>query len=126
MQTAPSDPEQSAQRRAHLRSPATPLAGLTSYLGVNVTTPTPADVANTNDQTPAPAQVLNPMVHAEKMRFRQAAHRAMVLHSGIIGEVLAAELLAWEELGYRLGTGGRMHRLVEHLLATPPPSDHHG
>ena len=60
-----------------------------------------------------------PMDHHEKMRLRAAAFRVTRLYPGPVGELLARELLSWEEFGYRLGGGRLMMRLVEHVLTSP-------
>ncbi len=63
-----------------------------------------------------------PMDHHERMRLRAAAFRANRLYPGPVGEVLAEEVLAWEQFGYRLGGGRLVMRLVDHLLTAAPPA----
>jgi hypothetical protein len=52
------------------------------------------------------------MEHAERARFRRAAHAAKRVYPGPMGELAERELLAWEEFGYRLGDRGLMRRLL--------------
>lgn len=65
-----------------------------------------------------------PMEHQEKMRLRAAAFRATRLYPGPVGELVARELLTWEEFGYRLGGNQLVMRLVDHVLQAPiaPPA----
>lgn len=65
--------------------------------------------------------VAAPMDHHEKMRLRAAAFRVTRLHPGVVGEVLARELLSFENFGWRLGTGGSIMRLADHVLKAPLP-----
>lgn len=57
----------------------------------------------------------------QRMRVRAAAFHATQRYPGVVGRVLAAELLAWEEFGYHLGVG-HIRELVEHLMTTPAPT----
>jgi hypothetical protein len=63
-----------------------------------------------------------PLDHHERMRLRAAAFRATRLYPGPVGEVLAEEVLTWEQFGYRLGGGRLVMRLVDHLLTAAPPA----
>jgi hypothetical protein len=63
-----------------------------------------------------------PMDHHEKARLRTAAFRVTRLYPGPMGELASREILMWEEFGYRLGNGGLMSRLVDHVLKAPLPS----
>lgn len=54
-----------------------------------------------------------PMTHAEKARFRDAALRARRLYPGAVGEVLSSELLTWAEFGFRFGPGRTMDLMLE-------------
>lgn len=83
---------------------------------------TPQPVYAPNVLTAAPGDAAQHMEFSEKARIRAAAGRARLLHPGPVGEVLAVELLSWEETGLRLSNGGRMHRLVEHLMAAALPA----
>ncbi len=67
--------------------------------------------------TPEPTPV--PMDHHEKMRLRAAPFRVTRLYPGPVGELLARELLSWEEFGYRLGGSRLVMRLVGHVLTSP-------
>jgi|ERR1044071_3294159 hypothetical protein len=78
---------------------------------------TPAPVYQT---PPAVADWRDRMEAHERLRVRTAAYRATKIYPGVVGEVLARELLAWEEFGQRLGSGTVM-RLVAHLETTPLP-----
>lgn len=62
---------------------------------------------------------LGPMDHHEKMRLRAAAFRVTRLYPGVVGEILARELLTWEEFGYRLACDGTVMRLVDHVMKSP-------
>ena len=59
----------------------------------------------------------------EKARLRNAASRAMhVLPSGI-GELVARELLNWEEFGYRFGSHSLVDRAVREIQILPTLSE---
>ena len=57
-----------------------------------------------------------PMDFHEKSRLRGAAFRATRLYPGPVGELISIELLTWEEFGWRLGDGGLVKRLVDHVM----------
>lgn len=57
--------------------------------------------------------------HHEKMRIRAAAFRGQRLYPGPVGDLVARELLSWEEFGYRMDQHGITARLVDHLLKAP-------
>ncbi len=63
------------------------------------------------------------MDHHEKMRMRAAAFRVKRVYPGAAGEVLAQEILSWEEFGYRLGENSRVNRLVEQIMTAVLPAD---
>ncbi|GAA1283367.1 hypothetical protein GCM10009609_55180 [Pseudonocardia aurantiaca] len=50
---------------------------------------------------------------------REAAARALDTHPGPVGEVLARELRAYAQFGYRFGTDGLLDRLAGDILARP-------
>jgi hypothetical protein len=52
------------------------------------------------------------MEYAEKAAFRQAAFRARNVYPGPVGELIAKELLAIEEFGYRMGAEAFGRRLI--------------
>lgn len=56
------------------------------------------------------------MDHHERMRVRAAAFHAPRRYPGPVGELLARELMSWEEFGYRLSADGLIARLVDHLM----------
>lgn len=58
------------------------------------------------------------MDHHERSKIRTAAFHAKRLYPGAVGELLAKELIDWEEFGYRLAHNGLINRLVTELLAT--------
>lgn len=64
----------------------------------------------------------SPLTYAEKQRLRAAAFRATRVYPGPVGTVLAEELWAWEEFGYRLGRASLINALADHLLAAPLPA----
>jgi hypothetical protein len=63
-----------------------------------------------------------PMDHHEKMRMRSAAFRAAKLYPGPVGQLLAQEINAWHDFGYRLGKSRLILELVDHVMKTPLPS----
>lgn len=71
----------------------------------------------------APAVALERMDHLERARIRAAAFRATRVYPGPVGELISSEVMAWDELGIRLGSRSRIMALVEHiekaLLPTP-------
>ena len=54
-----------------------------------------------------------------KARFRVAAHHARRAYPGPIGELLAREILSWEQWGHRLGGEGLMTQVVDQVLSKP-------
>jgi hypothetical protein len=85
-------------------------------------TATPEHTHGANDHGDAPAkraEVLSPppsMNPHERMRIRSAAFQATQTYPGPIGELIARELLSWEEFGYRLGATGPIMRLVDTIM----------
>jgi hypothetical protein len=57
----------------------------------------------------------------EKNRMRAAAQRATRLYPGPVGEVLAKEIMTWENFGYRLGGTKLVMRLCDEVLRSPLP-----
>lgn len=55
----------------------------------------------------------------DKSRISAAAYRAARLFPGPIGDVLARELLAYADFGWRLERDGVMPRLVDVIMTTP-------
>jgi hypothetical protein len=53
------------------------------------------------------------------MRIRAAAERATQLYPGPVGELVARELLTWEEFGHRLGSAGPIMQLVDAVMKQP-------
>ena len=101
---------------------ASAVAPVISAQEAPLTTPPPVYTVS-GDLTSSPGDRPATMDHHEKARFRAAAFRLTRLYPGVAGEVLSRELLAWEELGYRLDADGAMHRLVEHAMSSPLPGD---
>lgn len=60
-----------------------------------------------------------PMPLPDKMRLQAAANQAKRLYPGPAGEMIARELVAYAEFGFRVGPGSLVGRLVEELLAIP-------
>ena len=54
-----------------------------------------------------------------RTRLRAAAFRARHVYPGPVGELIARELLSWDEFGRRLGGEQMIMTLVEHVLWTP-------
>jgi hypothetical protein len=59
------------------------------------------------------------MDQQQRMQLRTAAVRAKRVYPGPVGELLYRELLDWETFGYRLGGGGFVTRLIDHLSSAP-------
>jgi hypothetical protein len=59
--------------------------------------------------------------HHERQRLRTAAFRAQRVYPGPVGELLYAEIMAWEEFGWRLGSKKQMMTLVDHIMKTSMP-----
>jgi hypothetical protein len=55
----------------------------------------------------------------ERMRIRAAAVRATRVYPGPVGELVARELLTWEEFGHRLGSAGPIMQLVDAVMKHP-------
>jgi hypothetical protein len=53
---------------------------------------------------------------------REAAARALDVHPGPVGEVLARELRAYAKFGHRFGGDGLLHRLAADIHAHPSTS----
>ena len=58
------------------------------------------------------------MDHRSRTQLRAAAFHARLVFPGP-GELLARELLSWDEFGHRLRGDRMIMRLVEHVLWTP-------
>lgn len=58
-----------------------------------------------------------------KARFRVAAHHAKRVYPGAVGELLAREILSWEQMGYRLGGEALMTQVVDEVLSRPMSRD---
>jgi hypothetical protein len=56
---------------------------------------------------------------AARRRFTVAAFRATRRYPGPAGTVLARELLAWADFGYRLGADRPLMALADDLLSSP-------
>ncbi len=59
------------------------------------------------------------MDHRSRTRLRAAVFRARQVYPGPVGELIARELLSWDEFGHRLGGTQKSMTLVEHVLRTP-------
>ena len=57
----------------------------------------------------------------EASRLRAAARHAQRAYPGAIGELLARELTAYAEFGYRFLADGLLTRLAAEVLRTPVP-----
>lgn len=55
----------------------------------------------------------------EAGRFRAAAYRATQLYPGPVGDLLARELRAQADFGYRVGASSVVARAATAILATP-------
>ena len=68
--------------------------------------------------SPGPESPHEVMSHRERMRLRAAALHATRAFPGPIGELVARELEAWEEFGFRLGSHATIRQVVEAVLET--------
>lgn len=66
-----------------------------------------------------PVAATPPLQPHESMRLRNAALLARHRYPGPVGEVLAKEITAWVEFGYRFGSSSLIEALVAHLLSPP-------
>lgn len=55
------------------------------------------------------------------IRYRAAAHKVRKLLPGPLGDIVAGEILTFEEFGYRLGNGSVVRAAVEEIMKTPLP-----
>lgn len=69
--------------------------------------------------TAATTAALGKLDHRERMRLRAAAFAAPRVYPGPVGELLARELMSWEEFGYQLGGHALISRVATHLLSVP-------
>ena len=58
------------------------------------------------------------MDHRSRTRLRAAAFPAPRV-PGPVGELIARELLSWDEFGHRVGGNRMIMTLIEHVLRTP-------
>lgn len=58
----------------------------------------------------------------ERMQLRAAAFRITKVYPGIVGSVLADDLLSAEAFGYVLANGSRLAQLSHHALTAPLPA----
>jgi hypothetical protein len=72
----------------------------------------------TDEETPMTAPDTAGPDLANRRRFTVAAFRATRRYPGPAGTVLARELLAWADFGYRLGADRPLMALVDDLLET--------
>lgn len=73
-------------------------------------------------QEPPSTQAVACMTGPEKMRLRSAAFRATRVYPGPVGELVARELLAWEEFGWRFSGKSPVLAIVEHVMGAEVPS----
>lgn len=62
----------------------------------------------------------------EKLKLRSAAYRVRSQKLGLpeaCAELLAREIMTWEEFGYRLGTNSLVKRAVDEIMKWPAVSD---
>ena len=59
------------------------------------------------------------MDHRSRTRLRAAVFRARHVYPGPVGELIARELLSWDEFGHRLGGNQMIMTLAEHVLWAP-------
>lgn len=78
-----------------------------------MTTPAPVYYPDTGGRA---AAHLEPMTGAEKSKYRRAAFVAPKLYPGPVGLLIARELLAVDEFGYRLGGEAIGARLRDRIM----------
>ena len=54
--------------------------------------------------------------------MRAAAMRALQVHPGPVGELLARELRAYADFGHRFGMDGLLHRIATEIMASAEPA----
>lgn len=59
----------------------------------------------------------------EASRLRAAQVRAKRLYPGPVGELVAGEIAAWHEFGFRLDQHGIAGRLIDHLMTAALPAE---
>ena len=64
------------------------------------------------------------MDHRSRTQLRAAAFRARLVYPGPAGELLARELLSWDEFGHRLGGNRMIMKVVGHVLWAPAAEPH--
>lgn len=65
----------------------------------------------------------------DKLKLRSAAYRVRSQKLGLppaVAELLAREIMVWEELGYWLGTSSLVRRAVEEIMKWPSSGDEDG
>jgi hypothetical protein len=67
------------------------------------------------------AATAEPLQRHECSRLRAAAAHARRVYPGPVGEVLARELVAYADFGYRGGDDALIPRLARQVLAIPSP-----
>ena len=55
--------------------------------------------------------------HTDRARARKAAYRATRVYPGPVGELIARELLVWDQFAFRITQGGLIERLIDDVLA---------
>jgi hypothetical protein len=78
----------------------------------------PAREPRASEKPPAEETLMD---HHDRMRLRAAAFRALKVYPGPVGQLLSAELLAWEDFGYRLGAKSLVMSIVADVMARPVP-----
>lgn len=63
------------------------------------------------------------MEQHSKIRLRAAAMKVRKLLPGPLGELVARELMIWEEFGYRLGSGSVVLGAIDQIMKTPLPEE---
>ena len=66
----------------------------------------------------APETTPDRLTPRERSRIRLAADRAKARYPGPVGELVSRELMAWEDIGWRIGNGhnGLLNRLIDAVL----------
>jgi hypothetical protein len=76
----------------------------------------PGPVHRADDPLDRPSRRRATMSPDQRMRLRTAALLATERYPGPVGELLARELMIWEDFGHRFGAHSLVSQLVTHIL----------
>ncbi len=99
--------------------------GALMYSAAIARTPDPVAEQAAEPPTPPPVPQLHHgerLNHGERARLRTAAGRARQVYPGPVGQLLARELLAWDDFGFRFGDGGLIFGVVTDIEQRAAPA----